>query len=530
VAGFVPTSGQTPEQDAQQLTTAFLTAWQSGGIAQAAKYTDHPAQAQAALASYGKDLGLRKLTLTTNSAIASTTRNPAASASGSASASASASAPVESVTFLITDVVSAPVSGQTLTGTWSYHSKLVAYEVPGTPGWFINWQPSVMAPNLTATEHLATLPVGAKVQSVTDDQGRDLTTYKDAGLNNIDRLLTKQAPPGQGGTPGLDVQVVNGQGVAVPNLQAQVVAPGDIPSLATTIDATAESAARSAVAMHNDSSAVVIQASTGHILAIANNAQFNDFALTAKVAPGSTMKIITSTSLFNSGTLTPSTPVACPVTYQIQGITYHNDQGESEPAGTPFETDFAQSCNNAFTTQWPHLSNGYSLAETAQKYYGLDQKWNIGIPGVSTSYFNAPADASGSELAQEAWGEGSLTACPLAMASVGATVSTGTFKQPVLLPSAAQQVTATPLPAATDNSLKTVMRAVVTSGTAAGVGFGPNVYGKTGTADIQGQQQPNSWMVAFDPSKNVAVASLVLNAGYGAKYAGPEAAAILNAL
>ncbi len=72
------------------------------------------------------------------------------------------------------------------------------------------------------------------------------------------------------------------------------------------------------------------------------------------------------------------------------------------------------------------------------------------------------------------------------------------------------------------------MRAVVTSGTAAGLGFGPTVYAKTGTADIQGQDQPNSWLVAFDTSKDVAVACLVVNAGYGAQFAGPEAASFLN--
>ena len=53
--------------------------------------------------------------------------------------------------------------------------------------------------------------------------------------------------------------------------------------------------------MHAQSSMVVIQPSTGKILAIANNDGFNDFALTADVAPGSTMKIITSTALFNAG-------------------------------------------------------------------------------------------------------------------------------------------------------------------------------------------------------------------------------------
>ncbi|MEI4908110.1 penicillin-binding transpeptidase domain-containing protein, partial [Klebsiella pneumoniae] len=88
-------------------------------------------------------------------------------------------------------------------------------------------------------------------------------------------------------------------------------------------------------------------------LAIANNAGFNNFALTAKVAPGSTMKVITSAALISSGVLTASSAVACPPAYTVQGITYHNDNNETLPAGTPFVTDFAQSCNNAFSTQWP---------------------------------------------------------------------------------------------------------------------------------------------------------------------------------
>jgi cell division protein FtsI/penicillin-binding protein 2 len=135
--------------------------------------------------------------------------------------------------------------------------------------------------------------------------------------------------------------------------------------------------------------------------------------------------------------------------------------------------------------------------------------------------------ASGSELAQEAFGEGSLIASPIAMASVAATVDSGQFKQPILI-TGTKTVTAKPLPANTDAMLKQMMREVVTSGTAAGIGFGPTVYAKTGTADIQGQDQPNSWLVAFDPTKDIAVACLVVNAGYGAQFAGPEVAAFLN--
>jgi cell division protein FtsI/penicillin-binding protein 2 len=89
-------------------------------------------------------------------------------------------------------------------------------------------------------------------------------------------------------------------------------------------------------------------------------------------------------------------------------------------------------------------------------------------------------------------------------------------------------VTATPLPASTDAWLKEMMRAVVTGGTAASIGFGPGVYAKTGTADVSGQGQPNSWLLAFEPSRDVAVACLVVNAGYGAQVAGPEVKAFLD--
>ena len=61
--GLVPT-GSSAAEDAGQITTAFLQAWQTGDLGQAARYTDHPAAASAALATYGKFLHLKKLTAT----------------------------------------------------------------------------------------------------------------------------------------------------------------------------------------------------------------------------------------------------------------------------------------------------------------------------------------------------------------------------------------------------------------------------------------------------------------------------------
>jgi cell division protein FtsI/penicillin-binding protein 2 len=371
---------------------------------------------------------------------------------------------------------------------------------------------------------VAAVQVAPMVSMVGDANGGSLTSFGDVGLSNIASLLMKAAPPGQG-KPGLDVEVQTTAGKPVKGSQAVILDPENIESLNTTINPAAEHAALAAVAMHKMSSMVVIQPSTGKILAIANNNGFNDFALTARVAPGSTMKVITSAALLNAGVLNPSTPVSCPKAYTVTGITYHNDKGESLPAGTPFMTDFAKSCNNAFTQQWPHLSG--ALASTAKEYFGLNQDWNIGLTGISDTYFSAPASASGSELAQEAFGQGDLTASPIAMASVVATVGNGSFEQPYLVPGT-KRVTAAPLPQTTDTYLKEMMRAVVTTGTATGIGFGPNVIAKTGTADIENQGKPNSWLIAYDSAQDVAVGCLVLNSGYGAQFAAPEVQSFMS--
>jgi hypothetical protein len=507
--GYLPT-GSSAGQDAQQTARAFLQAWDAGELRRAANYTNRPAAARAALTAFRSDLYLRKLT----------------SLGGSATAiSPNSATPRATVSYAASATVATSGSATAVSGVWHYHASLVAYQGKQSKYWYIDWAPDDLAPNLTTSTHLVSVSVAPRVTSVTDASGNNLNGYGDAGLNHIATGLEAGAPPGHG-APGLNVEMATKTGTPLANTAAVVVAPTNVAGLATTISAAAEQAARSAVQQHDSSSMVVIQPSTGKILAVANNDGYNDFALTAAVAPGSTMKTLTSTALFNEGVLNPSSPVACPPSFTIQGITYHNDQGESEPASTPFITDFAQSCNNAFTTQWQHLTNG-RLAQTAKEYYGLDQQWDIGIGSLSASYFNAPATASGSELAQEAFGEGALTASPLAMASIAATIASGSFRQPYLA-AGAPLVTATPLPATTDAWLKEMMRAVVTSGTAAPLGFGPDVYAKTGTADIDGQEQPNSWLIAFEPSMDVAVACLVLSSGYGAQVAGPEVRSFLD--
>jgi hypothetical protein len=521
VPGFHPTATK-PAQAARQTAEAFLTAWQAGHLRTAAGYTDDRAAALVALTSYEDGLNLRALHFAVHSATArgnvgfsvtATVGLPATAPSGTAGPSA-ASDPA------------APAANSAVTATWSYPSELVAYAKHG--GWWVRWNPALIAPNLTAGEKVVSVPIAPGAAEVADAAGNDLQNSSDPGLDNIAAALRNSAPTGQG-TPGIEVELVSPTNAPITSTADVLRHPVATGVVKTTIDPSVEAAAESAVQAHPDSSMVVIQPSTGDILAVANNDGANDFALTARVAPGSTNKIITSTALLTTGLVSsPGQAVECPAQLVINGQTFKNDQGLSEPPSTPFITDFAASCNNAFA-RWYGSIGSQTLAQTAQKYYGLNQQWNIGI-GPGGPYYAIPSAAYNGELAQELFGQGELEASPLAMASVGATVDTGTFRQPIVVPGQ-PQLAATPLPAGVRQDLWQLMRAVTQSGgTAAGVfdGVASAVYGKTGTADVGGQQQPNSWMVVFDPTLNVSIGCLVLNAGYGASFAGPEAASALQ--
>jgi Penicillin binding protein transpeptidase domain len=519
--GFHPTASQ-PALAARQTAEAFLTAWKKGQLRKAASYTNHPSAATAALRSYDNGLHLHALHLTVQSATAHGMVTFAADATvGLAAPPTSAAAGQSAATS-----PGQPASSSAITASWTYTSHLVAYAKDG--GWWVRWNPALVAPNLTVGKKVVSLPIQPGAGEIVDAAGDDLADSTDPGLDNIAAALKSSAPAGQG-TPGIEVVLATQGNVPITSTADVLRRPVATAVVKTTINPTVEAAAESAVQAQPDSSMVVIQPSTGDILAVANNDGDNDFALTARVAPGSTNKIITSTALFTSGLVSsPSQPVECPAQLVINGDVFKNDQGISEPPSTPFIADFAASCNNAFARWYSSLGAG-TLAQTAQKYYGLNQQWNIGI-GPGGPYYAIPSDAYNGELAQELFGQGELEAAPLAMASVAATVDTGSFKQPIVVPGQAQ-VPATPLPGNVHQYLWQMMRAVTQAGgTAAGVfdGVSSAVYGKTGTADVGGQQQPNSWMVVFDPTLNIAIGCLVLDAGYGASFAAPETAAVLQ--
>jgi len=529
---FQPTSVD-PATAAEQTGAAFLSAWQSGDLQAAAKFTDDPTSALAALTAYKSGLNLSALTLKPQPAVLpNASASPGSTASGTGTSSTAGSAAATTGTVPFTAAATVSVSGQTATVPWNYSSSLVAFKQ--SDGWSVHWSPSVLAPGLTAGESLAAVAVPPGSGKVVDANGTKLSSYSESALQNINTALQKQAPTGQG-TAGVAVQITNSAGKAVTGTTTTLQPAVNTSVVKTTITSSIEALARAAVAMNPRSSMVVLRPSTGAVLAIANSSGSGDTALTGGLAPGSTFKIVTTTALLNYGYVSLYTPIACPLVVTVQGVKYHNSTDstgkneESLPAGTPFITDFAESCNNAFTPFYEQLAGG-KLAHTASTYFGLNQPWDIGLG--STSYFSMPSGSTGAELAQENFGQGRIVGSPLAMASVASTVGTDSFHQPYLV-TGLTKVTATALPSGTDANLKTAMRAVVISGTAAGVFSGVGtVYAKTGTAETDANKdgKPNAWMVVYDPSLDITVGVVVQDSGFGATYAGPEAQYVLSHL
>ena len=494
--GFSP-SGSDAGTDATQTGTAFLTAWQNGNLKSAANITDDPANALAQLTAYKNDLKVTSLSLMPGTA----------SAAGW-------------MTFTVAAQVGNPA------GAWSYSSGMATYSknVDGYTRWFVKWQPAVLFTSLKAGQKLGLGQIPPTANKVVDSHGNEITSANAPSLNGIVSALEKAAPATDG-TPGQKVQIENADG-SVASTVAKISDPVNTSAVKTTIDLNVQAAAQNAVSKAANSSMVVIQPSTGNVLAVANNPPNGlDTAMVGHYAPGSTFKTITTTMVLNKGIITDLNQTwDCPPTLSADGITLHNSEQEAG-IGKSFLWDFAQSCNNAFSRfeTSPGVNRGL-LAQTAHDYYGFDQKWDVGL-GQPTVYGHVPTSSSNS-LAEELVGQDQITASPLAMASVAATIANGSFKQPILVPGASQ-LSVTPLPASTDQNLKTLMREAVNSGTLAGVLTQSGVYGKTGTAEVQGKT-PNSWTIAVHG--DFAVAALAVAGGFGASTAGPECNTLLNAV
>jgi hypothetical protein len=331
------------------------------------------------------------------------------------------------------------------------------------------------------------------------------------------------------GTPTTRVDVQNAAGHPVTQLATFAGHPGQ--AVRTSLDPRVQRAAEAALttSKHPDVAMVALRASTGQVLAIAADpASGYDTALQGAYPPGSTFKVLTSTALFRHG-LTPHSPASCPPTLTIDGETFHNAEGD-QPAAT-VSAAFTESCNTAFLgLATAHLSPPDFTA--AARFYGLQRTPLIGLPAFAA---NVPRPASPTELAADAMGQGRLTFSPLGMASVAASIDSGTVRAPRLVAGAPDdQVPASPLPARIVNDLRGMMASVVARGTAAGTGLPAGTHAKTGTAEYgtgaESKLKLDGWLMGYDGDIAFAIVTQNTGGADGGPVDGPIIARFLRAL
>ena len=298
------------------------------------------------------------------------------------------------------------------------------------------------------------------------------------------------------GTPTIKVGIVNSQGAAVATLKTFPGHPGA--AVATSLDPRVQRAAESALATlpkTKHAGLIAMRASTGQVLAVVSTpADYAyDQALHGEFPPGSTFKVLTATALIQAG-LTPQSPAGCPPSETVDGETFHNAEGD-QPTQT-LDQAFTESCNTAFIAlAGAHLSATDFTA--AARLYGLQRTPQLGLPAFDAS---VPAPRSKTALAASAIGQAEVVFSPLGMASVAASIDSGTVRAPRLVAGAADdRVAPAPLPAAVVNGLRTMMSHVVQSGTAAGTGLPAGTLAKTGTAQYGqgGTLKTDAWLMGY---------------------------------
>ncbi|MET8813766.1 penicillin-binding transpeptidase domain-containing protein [Streptomyces sp. NPDC004549] len=482
--------------------TRFLTAWQKNEPAKAAAATDDAPAATALLTGYTKDAHLKDVTLT-------------------AGKRAGAKVPFS---------VKATVSFEGTDKPLAYDSSLTVVRRKTDGAAVVDWQPSVVHPDLKDGDKLVTGESGTPPVKALDRDGGELTAAKYPSLGTVLDGLREKYGKQAGGKAGVELRVVRGKASGKAGLSDKTLvalSEGTPGTVKTTLSPVLQAAAEQQVDKQEKAAVVALRASTGEILAVANSGHGFNTAFQGSLAPGSTMKIITSSLLIEKGLASPDKKHPCPKTYTYGGWKFHNDDDFSIKGGT-FKASFGRSCNTAFISQAKKLKND-DLTKQAQQVFGLSMdNWQIGVPTLDGS---VPVQ-SGAPMAASLIGQGGVRMNPLNMASVAATVKTGTFHQPYLVaPSVDHRTLATAsrtLSAKTLADLRELMQFTAAYGTAAEAmsGLGPDYGAKTGSAEVDNQKKPNGWFTAY--KGDLASAGVVQAGGHGGDTAGPIVATLLK--
>ncbi len=312
------------------------------------------------------------------------------------------------------------------------------------------------------------------------------------------------------GAAGWEVVSVNQNGLDVDVLND--VAPAPAPSVSITLDRVVQDAAQRAVDWQwRKAMLVVIKPSTGEILAVAQNAAADSDGPTATMGlypPGSTFKIVTAGAAMERDMATPDTPLGCPGEAEI-GHRVVPNFNKFDLGTVPMARAFANSCNTTFAELASRMPPR-ALNQTAAQY-GIGADYVIdGLPTVTGS---VPPTVDLAERTEDGFGQGKVLASPFGMALAAATIAAGRTPVPQLIVGRPTQVKAQqqpPIGADMLDGLRSMMRMVVTSGTAKELGdCCGDVRGKTGEAEFNGGS--HAWFAGY--RGDLAFASLIVGGG-----------------
>jgi cell division protein FtsI/penicillin-binding protein 2 len=310
------------------------------------------------------------------------------------------------------------------------------------------------------------------------------------------------------GRSGWRVVTVNQNGVDVDVLNE---VPGDpAPSVTISLDRNVQTAAQNAVNFTGKQAMIVaIKASTGEILAVAQNAAADaegPLATMGLYPPGSTFKIVTAGAAIERDMASPNTLLGCPGHMDIGHRTVPN-YGGFDLGTVPLSRAFASSCNTTFAELASRMPPRGLTTAAAQ--YGIGPDYVVeGIPTVSGS---VPPTVNLAERTEDGFGQGKVVVSPFGMALVSATVAAGQTPVPRLIEGRETVVTGPHDPVRPDvvEALRPMMRLVVTNGTAKDLADAGDVRGKTGEAEFAGGS--HSWFAGY--RGDLAFAALIVGGG-----------------
>ena len=404
---------------------------------------------------------------------------------------------------------------------WSSRLRLVEQR----DEWRVAFDAATVHPSLVRGQRLDRRSRAGARPAILDREGRPLRPAspdlaanvlgRPPGANpatGLERVLTERLQPAVDGTVVV-VDVDTGREEVLQEYRAPAG-----PGVRTTFDLDVQRAAEQALAGAGGASTaalVAVDSATGEVRAVATEQAHGHSPAFTTYAPGSSFKVVTAAALLARG-LGPDSPVDCPPEHRGTG-----NASSVQPGPTTLRRAFAASCNTAFLARVEELPDG-ALAEQA-RLLGFDTPDLLPIAADGGSF----PTGGGSADATAAIGQGRVEASPLLMATVAAAVESGTWRTPLLVPSADQEER--PLPSAVASGLRSLMRSAVTDGTGAAADLtGAPVAGKTGTAETGDPSRTHAWFIGY--RDGLAFSVFVERGASGGSTAAPIAASFLRAL